>query len=95
MFYLGLNGHGNHRNRAGRHSHPSSNHMSSILSPFGFSSFGPLDEYLAASSAAHHGNGGFTSFTSLSTTGGAHLPNVKRTSTSTRFLNGKKITTKK
>ncbi|XP_077290511.1 dnaJ heat shock protein family (Hsp40) member B6 mrj isoform X1 [Arctopsyche grandis] len=93
--FAGLNGHGNHRNRAGRHSHPSSNHMSSILSPFGFNGFGPLDEYLAATSAVHHGNGGFTSFTSLSTTGGPHLPNVKRTSTSTRFLNGKKITTKK
>jgi DnaJ family protein B protein 6 len=37
----------------------------------------------------------FTSFSSLNNVGGTGGGAVKRTSTSTRFINGKKMTTKK
>jgi DnaJ family protein B protein 6 len=46
-------------------------------------------------SAGHIGSGDFTSFSSLSNFSGPSGGNVKRTSTSTRFIDGKKMTTKK
>ncbi|XP_076758100.1 dnaJ homolog subfamily B member 6-B isoform X3 [Xylocopa sonorina] len=78
------------RRGSGRHSHPSSNSIStSFLGPlgFGFSPFSNLFE---------GGSGNFTSFNTFTTIGGNPGGGaVKRTSTSTRFINGKKITTKK
>ncbi|CAL7942560.1 unnamed protein product [Xylocopa violacea] len=82
--FSGLTGAGIRRG-SGRHSHPNSNSIStSFLGPlgFGFSRFNNLFE---------GGSGNFTSFNTFTTGGGA----MKRTSTSTRFINGKKITTKK
>lgn len=64
----------------------------SLFSPFGFGAFGALDDFLTTGSPM---GGGFTHFSSLTSSMGAPGANVKRTSTSTRFVNGKKITTKK
>ncbi|XP_033355482.1 dnaJ homolog subfamily B member 6-B isoform X1 [Bombus vosnesenskii] len=76
-----------------RHSHPSSNSIStSFFGPLGVSHFGfsPFNNLFEGSS------GNFTSFNAFTTFGGASGGGaVKRTSTSTRFINGKKITTKK
>lgn len=84
-----LNGTGAHRG-SNRHSHPSSNSIStSFFGPLGFG-FSPFNNLFEGAT------GNFTSFNTFasfdgSSGGGA----VKRTSTSTRFINGKKITTKK
>lgn len=76
-----------------RHSHPSSNSIStSFFGPLGVSHFGfsPLNEFFEGTS------GNFTSFNAFTSFGGTSGGGaVKRTSTSTRFINGKKITTKK
>ncbi|KAJ8981670.1 hypothetical protein NQ317_017291 [Molorchus minor] len=82
------------RSRRNRHSHPQ-NALSttSLFSPFGLSLGGSLmDDFF------NTGSSGFTSFSTINNSFGASSPggaNVKRTSTSTRFVNGKKITTKK
>lgn len=80
--------------RRNRHSHPQ-NALSttSLFGPFGLSIGGSLmDDFF------NTGHGGFTSFSSINNSFSAATPsnaNVKRTSTSTRFVNGRKITTKK
>ncbi|ROT74671.1 dnaJ homolog subfamily B member 6 [Penaeus vannamei] len=91
------------RRRQGRHrgssdpslshhlSHPnsiSSNFFNPFGTLFGAGMFSPFSDFDTL------GGGGFTSFSSQSfaTVGG---PGMKRTSTSTKFINGKKITTKK
>ena len=88
---------GNHRDRRRNRNTHSSNALSShhIFHPFGFGFGGSIMDDLFSS-----GQGGFTSISSLNTTftNGAHgsgNSNIKRTSTSTRFVNGKKITTKR
>ncbi|KAK7794778.1 hypothetical protein R5R35_004119 [Gryllus longicercus] len=68
---------------------------SRFMSPFSFGLGFDLDDMMSMGMGGH---GGFTSFSSvMSTAGGTGSTggNVKRTSTSTRFVNGKKITTKK
>lgn len=90
-----LNGHHNHRNGR-RHQHPVSTSLtSSLFNPFGMGlGLRGLDDIFAHASA--NGNG-FTSFSSYNSSlaGGTGGANVKRTTTSTRYMNGKKITTKK
>lgn len=86
--------HSSGHRRRNRNSHPSNALSSHIFNPFGLSLGGNImDDFFAP------GPGSFTSISSLNTTfangaGGANA-NVKRTSTSTRFVNGKKITTKR
>ncbi|XP_046391201.1 dnaJ homolog subfamily B member 3 isoform X3 [Ischnura elegans] len=76
-----------------RHSHPQNSLMSPFLSPFGFG-FGAFDDLFAT-------NGSFTSISSFHSgfAGQGGRPSasgaIKRTSTSTRFVGGKKIMTKK
>lgn len=91
--------HSRDRSRRNRHTHPQhalSN--SALFSPFGFaigSDF--MDDFF------NPGAGAFTSFSSINGTfssgggsgGGGGSTTVKRTQTSTRFSNGKKIVTKK
>lgn len=80
--------------RRNRHSHPQ-NALSttSLFSPFGLSIGGSLmDDFFST------GHGGFTSFSTINNSFNTAAPsnaNMKRTSTSTRFVNGRKITTKK
>lgn len=66
----------------------------SLGGPMGLSNFFNVHESLAAG-----GGGGGSEFFSTTTfgvgAGGQNVPNVKRTSTSTRVSNGKKIVTKK
>ncbi|XP_066146096.1 dnaJ homolog subfamily B member 6-like isoform X2 [Euwallacea fornicatus] len=88
-----------HHLRGNRHSHPQ-NQLSSLFSPFGLLSTGFVDDFFGQAAGSHNGHGGFSSFSTINSTfsnvpglGGGS--NVKRTSTSTRFVNGKKITTKK
>ncbi|CAH0555808.1 unnamed protein product [Brassicogethes aeneus] len=92
--------HSGHSRRSNRHSHPQNVALSqsSLFSPFGISLGGALmDDFFNPG----HGGGGFTSFSTINSTfnnanGGSPVSgSVKRTSTSTRFVNGKKITTKK
>ncbi|CAG9759482.1 unnamed protein product [Ceutorhynchus assimilis] len=90
--------HHHHRNR---HSHPQ-NQLSShgLFSPFSLLSGGFMDDFFGQAAATGHGGHGFQSFSSVNSTfsngaGSMSGGNVKRTSTSTRFVNGKKITTKK
>lgn len=74
-----------------RHSHSSNN---SLSTPF-FSPFAPFD-FGGFISNGGGGGGNFTSFNSINTFSGPSTgSSMKRTSTSTRFINGKKITTKK
>lgn len=59
-----------------------------------------MDDFFGQAAGSHNGHGGFASFSSINNTftngaGGMGGPMMKRTSTSTRFVNGKKITTKK
>ncbi|XP_050304458.1 dnaJ homolog subfamily B member 6-like isoform X2 [Anthonomus grandis grandis] len=92
-----------HHHRGTRHSHPQ-NQLSGLFSPFSLLGGGFMDDFFGhAAGGGHGGHGGFSSYSSINSTfsngsgggaagGGA---TVKRTSTSTRFVNGKKITTKK
>ncbi|KAL1491390.1 hypothetical protein ABEB36_011994 [Hypothenemus hampei] len=91
--------HHHHHHRGNRHSHPQnqlSNH--SLFSPFSLLSGGFMDDFFGHAASGVN-PGGFSTLSSMNTTfangsgglGGA----IKRTSTSTRFVNGKKITTKK
>ncbi|KAF2902895.1 hypothetical protein ILUMI_03287 [Ignelater luminosus] len=91
-----LNGHSDHHRgrRGNRHSHPQNAVSSTLFSPFGFGLGigGSLMEDF------FHSPGGFSSFSSINSSfsnGSGGPTNIKRTSTSTRFVNGKKITTKK
>lgn len=81
------------RGATGRHGHSTNNSLStSFFAPFGFSFRLPFDDLVENTSAA----GNFTSFgTFTSFAGASGGAAVKRTSTSTRFIDGKKITTKK
>ncbi|XP_066903783.1 dnaJ homolog subfamily B member 6-B isoform X2 [Halyomorpha halys] len=76
----------------GRRGHRTGGHqdtLSSIFSPMGGFGFG-FDDMLS------NMDGNAVSFTSFSSSfGNSATPVTKRTSTSTRFINGKKITTKK
>ncbi|XP_026463310.1 dnaJ homolog subfamily B member 6-like [Ctenocephalides felis] len=89
----GMNGHrSSSSRRTNRHSHPQntvSSHMFNPFSSFGFgmSNFG-FDEMFMVPD-------GFSSFSSSMDYGSNVNGSVKRTSTSTKFINGKKITTKK
>ncbi|XP_034840255.1 dnaJ homolog subfamily B member 6 isoform X3 [Maniola hyperantus] len=86
--FADMNGHGG---RGGRRSHPGTSLTSSLFSPFGFGVQG-LDDIFA-----HAGNGNtFTSFSTFnSSAAGAGGANMRSTTTTTRIVNGKKITTKK
>ncbi|XP_012214579.1 dnaJ homolog subfamily B member 6-B isoform X2 [Linepithema humile] len=81
------------RNAGARHGHPTSNSLStSFFGPFGFDFRLPFDGLMENAGTA----GNFTSFGSFASFDGASGGTaVKRTSTSTRFIDGKKITTKK
>lgn len=86
------NGHRD-RSRRNRNSHPQDALTSQFFNPFGIGRTSTLMDDLFSTST-----GGFTSFSSINSTftnGGGGNANIKRTSTSTRFSNGKKITTKK
>lgn len=84
-------------NRGSRYNNGNTTQLSSIFSPFGgMSPFGIATNFDDMFST--NGNSHFTSFSSSSTFGGGGGGgggNVKKTSTSTRFINGKKVTTKK
>jgi len=88
---VGFHGGGPRRDAGGRHDH--SNSLStSFFGPFGFGFRLPFNGLMENASAA----GNFTSFgTFTSFDGTSGNTAVKRTSTSTRFIDGKKITTKK
>lgn len=91
--FAGFHGGGRRRCAEGRPGHSTNNSLStSFFGPFGFGFRLPFDDLMENAGAA--GNftsfGTFTSFDGMS--GGTA---VKRTSTSTRFIDGKKITTKK
>ncbi|KAJ2952765.1 hypothetical protein O0L34_g7125 [Tuta absoluta] len=92
-----INGHGHHRHGHGRrhHHHPSTSlTSSSLFHPFGFGMHG-LDDIFAHAAAASNGNA-FTSFSTFnSSLAGPGSANMKSTTTTTRIVNGKKITTKK
>ncbi|KAL4705150.1 hypothetical protein ACJJTC_018721 [Scirpophaga incertulas] len=87
-----MNGHG-HRHGHGRRSHPTTSLTSSLFSPFGFGMHG-LEDIFAH---AHPPNGNeFTSFSTFnSSLAGPGSANMRSTTTTTRIVNGKKITTKK
>ncbi|EEB17454.1 conserved hypothetical protein [Pediculus humanus corporis] len=78
--------HGN-RGRSGHRSGSRNSYPDQSISNFSPFSFGfNLDQFT---------NGGFTSFRSFSPSVRRNNPNVRSTSISTRFIDGKKITTKK
>ncbi|XP_011265016.1 dnaJ homolog subfamily B member 6-B isoform X1 [Camponotus floridanus] len=82
------------RGPTGRHGHPASNSLStSFFGPFGFGFRLPFDNLMENTGAAGANFTSFNTFTSFDGASGGAA--VKRTSTSTRFINGKKITTKK
>jgi len=77
------------RPQANHHHHQSQQLSNTFFDPFGFG-FG---DFMDTSGGF---GGGFTSMTSFGgSMGGSAGGNVKRTSTSTRFVNGKKIVTKR
>lgn len=88
--------HSHRDRRRNRNSHPSTAISSHLFSPFGIGlGANIMDDFFNVPST-----GGFTSFSSFNgsfTNGanGAANVNMKRMSTSTKFINGKKITTKK
>lgn len=97
FFDLTSAGSHSHRDRRrNRNSHPSTAISSHLFSPFGIGlGANIMDDFFNVPST-----GGFTSFSSFNgsfTNGanGAANVNMKRMSTSTKFINGKKITTKK
>ncbi|XP_028170085.1 dnaJ homolog subfamily B member 6 isoform X4 [Ostrinia nubilalis] len=86
-----INGHGHHRHGR-RAQHAGTSLTSSLFSPFGFG-MGGLDDIFAH--AASNGNT-FTSFSTFnSSLAGPGSANMRSTTTTTRIVNGKKITTKK
>ncbi|XP_049867336.1 dnaJ homolog subfamily B member 6 isoform X2 [Pectinophora gossypiella] len=88
-----INGHGHHRHGHGhgrRHYDPSTS-LASSLFPHPFY----MDDIFAHAAAASNGNT-FTSFSTFnSSLAGPGSANMKSTTTTTRIVNGKKITTKK
>jgi len=70
-------------------------HSTSLSNPFfsPFSGFFGNSMFSAFGDLGASGGGGFTSFSTFSMGGGA--PGMKRSSTSTKYVNGQKITTKK
>ncbi|XP_063233104.1 dnaJ homolog subfamily B member 6 isoform X1 [Bacillus rossius redtenbacheri] len=86
-----------HRRHGNRHSHPQNTISSQLFGPFGMSLGTSCFDDLFANTGAL----GFTSFQTFNSSvsggggGGGGAPGVRRTSTSTRFINGKKITTKR
>ncbi|KAH0951983.1 hypothetical protein HN011_005166 [Eciton burchellii] len=88
----GFHGGSSRRNPTGRHGHSANNSLStSFFGPFGFGFRLPFD--LMDNAGA---TGNFTSFNTFSSFDGASSGSaMKHTSTSTRFIDGKKITTKK
>ncbi|XP_011632489.1 dnaJ homolog subfamily B member 6-B-like isoform X1 [Pogonomyrmex barbatus] len=92
--FAGFHGGGSRRGAGGRHGHSTNNSLStSFFGPFGFGFRLPFDDLMGNASAAGNFTSFGTSFTSFDGMGGGAA--VKRTSTSTRFIDGKKITTKK
>ncbi|XP_018329430.1 dnaJ homolog subfamily B member 6 isoform X1 [Agrilus planipennis] len=90
-----LSDHGSSHRSRHRNGRNSQNAVTSLFSPFGGFGLGLSDSLMENFLATP---GGFTSFSSVNSTfanGSPGSTNVKRTSTSTRFVNGKKITTKK
>ncbi|CAG9805674.1 unnamed protein product [Chironomus riparius] len=77
---------------AGSSRHHRSSHPSNVMSPF--LSFSLMDDMFSHPFGGMNSGGGFTSLSTFSN-GGNHSGNVKRISTSTSFVNGKKVTTKK
>ncbi|XP_014488462.1 PREDICTED: dnaJ homolog subfamily B member 6-like isoform X2 [Dinoponera quadriceps] len=91
--FSGFHGSGPRRGGANRHNYSTNNSLStSFFGPFGFGFRLPFDDLLESAGTPTNFTsfGTFTSFDGMS--GGTSM---KRTSTSTRFINGKKITTKK
>ncbi|XP_032678470.1 dnaJ homolog subfamily B member 6-like isoform X2 [Odontomachus brunneus] len=91
--FSGFHGGSSRRGGANRHNYSTSNSLStSFFGPFGFGFRLPFDDLLENAGAPTNFTsfGTFTSFDGMS--GGTSM---KRTSTSTRFIDGKKITTKK
>jgi DnaJ homolog subfamily B member 6 len=90
-------GHGrrHHQNgHAGSSRHHRSSHPQSVMSPF--LSFSLMDDMFSHPYGGMNSmNSGFTSLSTFSGSGGGGGGNVKRISTSTSFINGKKVTTKK
>ncbi|KAI8435013.1 hypothetical protein MSG28_003448 [Choristoneura fumiferana] len=85
-----INGHGHHHRHGRRSHHPSTSLTSSLFSPFGMAG---LDDIFARHAA--NGNA-FTSFSTFnSSLAGQGSGNMRSTTTTTRVINGKKITTKK
>ncbi|XP_070496123.1 dnaJ homolog subfamily B member 6 isoform X2 [Chironomus tepperi] len=76
---------------AGGSRHHRSSHPTNVMSPF--LSFSLMDDMFSHPFGGMN-SGGFTSLSTFSN-GGNHSGNVKRISTSTSFVNGKKVTTKK
>lgn len=89
----GFHGGCSRRGAANRHNHSTNNSLStSFFGPFGIGFRLPFDDLL--DNAGTTGN--FSSFGTFTSFGGSNAGTAtKRTSTSTRFMNGKKITTKK
>ncbi|KDR08760.1 dnaJ homolog subfamily B member 6 isoform X1 [Zootermopsis nevadensis] len=83
-------GQGHHQ----RNSHPQNLISSLIYNPFASQEL-RMPGFEDLFSAGQLSSGGFTSFSSLSNVSGPSGGTVKRTSTSTRFIDGKKIMTKK
>lgn len=103
VFISGMytNGHSMNGNGAGRRNGSSRNGHNSLEAQF-FSPFGGLQLMDSFFGAPAMGNGGFSSFSTLSSFGamnggggGCGNGAVKRTSTSTTFVNGKKLVTKR
>lgn len=85
---------GNFSSRGSRNGHQTQ--VASVFNPFaGFGAFGMGNEF--DDMFGMNGNSQFSTFTTSSSFGGGvgNGGAVKKTSTSTRFSNGKKITTKK
>jgi DnaJ homolog subfamily B member 6 len=78
-----------------RHHHHRSSHPQNVMSPF--LSFSLMDDMFAphAFGGLSAMNGGFTSLSTFNGSHGGGGGNVKRISTSTSFINGKKVVTKK
>ncbi|OCT73871.1 dnaJ homolog subfamily B member 6-B isoform X2 [Xenopus laevis] len=88
--FFGRRGHRGNRSRPGG---------GSFLSTFGgFPAFGPsfspFDSGFSSSFGSFGGHGGFTSFSS-SSFGGSGMGNVRSVSTSTKIVNGRRVTTKR
>lgn len=78
------------RRDGNRHSHPQNNTLlTSFMNPFMGVSL--MDDYFGQAPA----NNGFTSISSMSFSNAPGNSNMKRTSTSTTFVNGKKLMTRK